>query len=298
MKKLKAAISRSLNLGSMRKHRSRLGWRAAPAYSSYLGRCRSEAPVDHFRPDLGEAVEAFRRDGVTSFETVETSRTACIIFDRLAARERAGEPIWTPLNGSGGQAYTGDLWRDCPELEDLFRGPIGEFLRGYFASPFKLFYGSLYRSEALPDGRLGSQLWHSDGGPGICVNVMYYLHTLEAQHGALEALPWSKSMEIFEREPNPALLGSSKRDVLTKFYEAEIEANYKNALVRPLGGPGLVVPFLNNTIHRGGFPAKGKTRTAIVFHCYPSHQPTNFERYRLNGIKKSAPYPADPAAEF
>jgi hypothetical protein len=88
------------------------------------------------------------------------------------------------------------------------------------------------------------------------------------------------------------------RDIRCRFYGEEIERFYRERVVQPTGDAGLVVPFLNNSIHRGGYPAPGFSRYACVFHCYPSDRPARFERYREQGIPKRAPYPQDPAEDF
>jgi len=61
---------------------------------------------------------------------------------------------------------------------------------------------------------------------------------------------------------------------------------------------GLLVPFRNNILHKGGYPEAGRVRYVCVFHLYPSVTATPFERYRKVGIAKVASYPKDPAADF
>jgi hypothetical protein len=304
MMNLKGVVSNLLEARSIKRHRSRVGWRLAPVYTQYLDRCRREAPRKaQPEPAVGEAVETFRRDGITSFRTDGTASAAAAIGKQLEARESRGEPVWSPVNPEGYENYLGDPWIDLPEFEQLFRGDLGDFLTAYFGSPYKILYGTLYRTRYV-EGPHGSQLWHSDGGPGICVNVMYYLHDMVPAHGALEAIPWGTSERVFTKEKKLAMrgqldkYGSDKRDRICRFYESEIDAQYKDAIQQPVGRAGLVVPFLNNTIHRGGYPHPDHTRTAIVFHCYPSHRPTDLDRYRKLGIKKTMPYPKDPALEF
>jgi hypothetical protein len=289
----------------MRTHRSRIGWRVAPVYTRYLSRCRREAPVavEPVGP-VADAVDVFCRDGAAAFWTPGTGRVAEAVSRRIAAREAAGERLWKRSSEVENTSnYVGDPWSDFPELSDLFSGDLGDFLMAYYGSHFKILYGTLYRS--VNDAtRKASQLWHSDGGPGICINVMYYLHDTTPAHGTLETLPWDASLEIYEREKTAARRGEferfagSRRDRTCAFYEQEIDRHYKQRLSRPSGKAGLVVPFLNNTLHRGGFPDPGFSRTAIVFHCYPSHRPTNLERYRTSGITKTMPYPKDPALDF
>jgi len=299
---LRRTIGNYLNTRSIRTYRSRLGRHAAPRYQAYWDACRADFKGSLPDPgSLAQAIAEFRVDGVTSFVTAETTRVARTVAERLAGIESAGR-AWGPETGYGSQNYIGNMYLDFPEIEDLFRNDVGTFLMHYFGCDFKLFYGSLYRSHAEIGSRRGSQLWHSDGGPGSCVNVMFYLHETDEDSGTLEALPWKEALEIYERE-NAAMQerghgGVKNRDALCQWYGEEINAKYADRVQHATGPAGLVVPFLNNTLHRGGYPTPGRTRTAIVFHCYPSHQPPSFEQYRKSGIRKAAPYPADPAATF
>jgi hypothetical protein len=306
----KAQVSNLLAIRSMQRHRSRLGWRFAPAYSRYWRRCRSKfegAPP--LAGALAETVANFRHDGIAAFSTPETEHVATAMYEKITQREAIGEKMWAvELGDSGNLNYAGEVWRDFPEIEELFRGPLGMFLMHFFESHFKIFHGILYKSIStdLPPG--GSQRWHSDSGPGSCVNVMFYLHPTGAGDGALEALPWDASLTIFERERKALRAerkalppGSTKieiRKLITDFYTRVVAEEYADRARQPVGPAGLVVPFFNNNLHRGGFPDKGRTRYAAIFHCYPSDRPADFARYRREGVPKTASYPKDPAAVF
>jgi hypothetical protein len=300
---LKRYVSVALDRHAIRTHRSRVGWRQAPIYSRYLQRCHREAPA-HIVPSklIADAAETFRAEGITGFRSERTAEIVRKISTRMAAYDREGKIVWTARE-NGYFSYLGDPWLDHPEFEQLFKGELGDFLHSYYRSAFKILYGSLYRTEHYAD-RTGSQLWHSDSGPGTCVNVMFYLSDVTPDHGALEGLPWKYSLEIFEQEKRISargqldLGGRANRDRICEFYDQAIAARYRDKIRQPTGPAGLVVPFLNNLIHRGGYPAAGLQRTAIVFHCYPSHRPTDIEKYRIKGIRKTAPYPKDPAEDF
>lgn len=298
----------ALELRSMRQHRSLVGWRDAPRYTRYFDRCRQAFSDPLPEPGgLAGAIKAFRRDGVTSFLTDETQHIADAIADRIA--RQTSDRLWeTDDAGSGNRNYLGDAWNDFPEMRHLFEGPLNVFLTNYFQSWFKILYGTMYRSRAIGD-RVGSQMWHSDSGPGICVNVMFYLQPCRAEDGALEALPWAQSLRLYvegRRELRRNLLAMGRkatriqtRALFSNYFGRRIAEEFADYVVQPTSDrAGLVVPFLNNALHRGGFPVAGRTRTAIVFHCYPSHQPTNLARYDKSGIKKTMPYPQDPAMEF
>jgi hypothetical protein len=199
-----------------------------------------------------------------------SDRTAAIA-DAISAKLKTAEAtrsIWKG-NGDGYDTYQGDAWRDFPEFEELFTGELGDLLDGYFGSGFKIFRNAIYRTEHTPE-RTGSQLWHSDGGPGTCLNVMFYLHDVTPAHGALETLPWRRSMQVFRKELWQTATGkldvksARKRDNICCLYADEIAKNHLAEIAQPVGKRGLIVPFINNTIHRGGYPAAGLTRTAII----------------------------------
>jgi hypothetical protein len=297
-------ISDALFMRAIRRHRSRLGWRDAPRYSTYWEKCRVSAqlPADP-DPEAVRAAQVFQRDGVTSLWNEETGAIARTITERIKAREAAGETVWNENpNKTGASQYGGNVWLDFPELEDVFRGILGDFLQLYFGSPYKIWFALLYRSEHRNDQRMGSQRWHSDSGPGSCVNVMYYLDETEPCHGPLEVLPWEQCLKLFASEER--VHGGTSADQYDRFgalydhYEREIKRSFKSEVRQPMGPEGLLVPFLNNTIHRGGYPHEGHRRTAMVFHCYPADRPVPFALYREAGVVKRGSYPMDPAEPF
>src|SRR5262249_21310866 len=157
------------------------------------------------------------------FWTERTAAVARAVSERVAQRESAGDKAWKPTQ-NGYYEYLGDPWIDHPEFEQLFRGELGDFLHAYFRSAFKLLYGTLYLTEHNSNPT-GSQLWHSDGGPGICVNVMFYLNDVTPADGALEGLPWDHALAIFEQEKRLSARGQlpsgggSARDDICAFYE-------------------------------------------------------------------------------
>jgi hypothetical protein len=291
----------------MRRYRSRVGWRSAGKYERYLNRCRATfdgaLPTD---PIARAAAEEFQKDGVASLWTPETEALARSIDSKLADRELRGEQVWLKTPTGPGWHYAGDLYRDFPEIEQLFKGALGQMLTLYFRAWFKVFHGVMYKTVNKADGPVGSQNWHSDSGPGTCVNVMYYLHDTDDESGTLEALPWPCSLAIYAEETRTirdrlkAEYGTDKVGKadrikeMVKIYDTQIGARFAEHVKHPVGKAGLLVPFLNNTLHRGGFPAPGRERRAIVFHFYPSAAPTPFDKYRAEGIGKRAPYPKDP----
>ena len=128
----------------------------------------------------------------------------------------------------------------------------------------------MYKTFNDATGPIGSQVWHSDSGPGTCVNVMYYLHDTDSDSGTLEALPWRDALSIYETELRTirrrlvAAYGTEqvskdqRRLVMEKLYDEEIDGRYKKSVRQSWGKAGQHVPFLNNTLHRGGIPGPGR----------------------------------------
>lgn len=304
---LKQAVVDRLEYRAIVTHRSRFGRRAAPQYTAYLRRCRAAyGGAPSVSPEIRGAVEGFERKGFTSFWTPESQKLAQSLLAKIEEEERREAEIW-----DGDPRYRREVYTTFPEIEALFRGSLGSFLAATYRAHFKVFYGVLYKSQRLQDAPTGSQLWHADGGPGTCINVMFYLRNVEKADGAMECLPWDLSLRLYRKEPavirrwleemrrnGQAPARDQVRQVQCEYYRERIAREYASLVEQPTGPAGLLLPFRNIIVHKGGYPEAGRTRYACVFHCYPSHTPTPYERYRRVGIPKTASYPKDPAAEF
>ena len=169
------------------------------------------------------------------------------------------------------------FWKDGSVSMGAFE--LESFLRSAFRCEYAEFYRKTYRVEWSPQ-RLGSQLYHADGGPGTCIIVMRYDSHVSVADGPLEVVDWKRSLEMYAKEPR---IGS--RDALCAWYESQVKPWDRTAYTGP---KGTVIAFMNNTLHRGGYPAPGHTRDATVTHYYPS----------LRGEKtaraKTEAYPRDP----
>ena len=297
------AIADYVWIASVRKHRSRMGWRAG-RYSTYLRQAQRNPKATKADPEIATVAAQFRRDGWAAFCPASSRDLARSVLEKIKTEEAQGLKVWEP----DGRYALGDLYLRFPEIEKLFLSELGDFLRAVYGCNFKIFYGICYKSTYDPAGPVGSQLWHSDGGPGSCINLMWCLSPVNADNGAMECLSWPESLEIFERErakvrTQVLALASDKandarhrqRRVINEYYREEISKHYERRAVQPNGDSGLLFAFSNNVIHKGGYPKPGHERYVCVFHIYPSAHPTQFERYRADGIQKRGPYPVDPA---
>lgn len=208
-------------------------------------------------------------------------------------RELGEETVWS----NGNQFSLGDVYQFHPALDELLKGDLGDALRGCFRTDFKIFYTTCYRSLPKDTPPSASQLWHADGGPGTCINVLIYLTDTSAESGAMECLDWETSYAIFEKERRLRRKTGhpDTRDERAAFYEQEIHTNFADKVMQPIGEAGLILLFRNNCIHRGGYALSGHHRRAIVLHIYPSDVAPQFEHYRDNGTAKVAANPTDPA---
>jgi hypothetical protein len=299
---------------SLRVNRTRGDWRVAAAHNHYLERCRRENPANaQPAAEVALAAERFAHDGFASFWTLRTGAAADAMRNEIDRREACGEEVWLAPTEMGKECgcefrpYAGDPWIDFPQLEQLFREDIGDFLTAHYGTGFKILFGSLYRAQRQGDFRAGPQTWHIDGSPATCVNVIFYLHDTTPEDGPLEVITLDRSLALTERELRltdsgdlDGYDGPTQVERARSWYTERIEAGEGGAVHQPHGRAGLVVPFLSDTLHRGGYPAAGHHRIAIVFNCYPSHQPTDLARYSRTGIRKDpcVPYPRDPAAQF
>lgn len=297
LSKIRNMVADALWLGAARKHRSRMGWRDAPRYTRYLDKARKQYSA---RPDAVAAKrgEHFREHGWSSFTDNQTSELARSILAKIKAEEGNGLAVWS----ADGRYQLGDLYQKFPEVEAFFRGPTGDFLRATYGANFKIFYGVCYRSEHAPSGPSGSQLWHADGGPGTCINLMWCLSPVSKENGAMECLNWQDTIQIFEGERGTTrgmLTGVAdrmdRRSLLTEYYRNAIEQRFQSSINQPTGHEGLIFAFSNNTIHKGGYPQPGHERYVCVFHIYPSVVPTPYEAYGSKGIAKKGSNPQDPA---
>lgn len=283
------------------RYHSRLGWRDAPRYTRYWHHCQDAYRAwrelhEHHSPYTRAQAEEFHRRGVTTIWHPRQHELA------LAVRERVEQDgRWTEAG-----VFTGPLYG--PEIARLFQGVLGDWLRTVYGCHFKIYYGICFRSWHQSPGPTGSQLWHADGGPGTCINVLWYLSEATVQNGALACLPWPHSRRVYGRElAHTASLRrqqaampdrEGKRAIKCEFYRQQIERDFTYQVVQPTGSPGLIVAFSNNLLHKGGYPEPGQTRLACVFHCYPSDRPTAWDRYEREGIQKRGPYPLDPVEVF
>lgn len=298
LKAVREVVASYLRMKSIRRHRTRLGRDLAPKYSKYLDAARRKrTALNSAPPEMTAEAEQLRTKGYAAFNSASSQALAKSMWNKIREQENEGLAVWD----ANGRYALGDIYLNFPEVEQLFRSELGSFLRAAYGADFKIFYGVCYKSKYDPAGASGSQLWHADGGPGTCINLMWCLSPVSRENGAMECLSWTETLQLFKSEQSliqgggKFSSGKSGRDIRCEHYENEIRRHFRDRIVQPNGESGLLFAFSNNLVHKGGYPQPGHERYVCVFHIYPSAVPTPFELYQSAGISKTGSYPEDPA---
>lgn len=285
---------------NLEQYESRMSGDAAAPFTEFQARCRAAYRPRTIDADVQAAAAQFAEDGFASYWSARHQPLAEAILAKVKALEAQPESPW-----DADQVFTRDAWLEFPEVETIFKTGLADFVEAIYGSNLKVFYAKLYKAVRIKDQPEGSQLWHSDGGPGTCINLMLYLSEGSTANGAMEVVSWKDSKKIFadERPAMRKILAAHRgeklsrlksRELLTEWYRDQIAAR-RVRIVQPTGKPGLLLAFRNNTIHKGGFPDRDQERYVIVFHLYPSLTPIDYETYRHKGASKTGSQPASPA---
>ena len=236
----------------------------------------------------------FTKNGFFKYTNKNTINLADKILKKIKKFEKNDTNFWN----NDGRPNLKDLRFVFPEIDQLFLGDQGKIVKSIFKSEFKIYYGVLNKNIGRKSSRTGSQLWHNDGGPGSCINMMLYLKDVNEDNGPLQIIDWVTSKKIFwyERLNLNKLRRSIDKDQFRKLRSNHINniilsENHKNSINTMLGEKGTVIFFLNNTYHRGGYPIDGKDRMVMIFHLYPSIKPLSEIIKNHKSIDKTGAYP-------
>jgi len=292
---IKNYLSNKLWLIGIKRNFSRMGFLQSLKYQRYLYKCQS-ASSKKIRGLTSAVTSKFESDAYCGLNSSRSSFLAKSILKKLRSEESSNKEIWDE-NGR----YINDIYQHFPEIHNYFEDFLSKHIKIIFQSEFKIFYGFMTRSIGKGLKPSGSMLWHSDSGPGTCLNVMFCITPTNQFNGAMEFLDWKSSLEIFKSERNFLKKKekfitnkTEKRELLTSYYKNYINKMFKNRIERITGDSGNTIIFRNNSLHRGGFAEIGHERIVCIFHLYPSKEKIDFEKYKLKGISKGDPYPIDP----
>ena len=194
------------------------------------------------------------------------------------------------------------------EFINIFKNGIDTFLKETLKSDYQIFSHALYRSirKNLTDSPEGSQLWHWDGGPTSCINLMICLTPVNHENGSMRSISWPNSKKIHlyiykkyrKRIKSKAFLKSKKlsrldeRSVKCKLIEDLIISNKIDFFQPMTKRSGLAYFFINNLVHSGGFGEEiNKERIVSVFHIYPAINQTSVSEKFENIPRFNKPYP-------
>ena len=178
------------------------------------------------------------------------------------------------------------------ELINIFKNGVDEFIKQTFQSDYYIFYHILYKSKRLIKEKKeeGSQLWHADGGPGTCMNLMICHSPINKNNGAMKIINWRKSKKLlsklyfeykrlvrnntfkFEDKQEKRLYLRKLKCEIIKGYIEDESVNYFQPNTN---NSGAIFPFSNNCVHAGGYTELGYERIVSVMHIYPSIKKTS-----------------------
>jgi len=301
---LKKFVKKRIHLYNLDNHRTIMSPHLNSVHKNYYKECLKIPYEDQGQNIFLKEIEEFKRDGFTSFFTDKNNQLAISLWNKIEQLGKSNKVSFS----KGEILVDSETYNNLPELEEILKGELGTFLRGVLGTNFKVFYSKILqtKNESAEAEPVGSQLWHMDGGPSTVINTLFYINDVSDENGAMELLPWSLTKKIykslyseFEKFKDSISDGDPQkrikvREFKVKRYNEEI-AKHKEAIRQPVGKAGLIVPFYNNILHKGGFPkVVGRTREVIVFHFYPSSGETPFNEYKAEGLLKKASYPKDP----
>ena len=54
----------------------------------------------------------------------------------------------------------------------------------------------MFKSKHFNNQAVGSALWHTDGAPGTCLNIMFYPNGVTKKQGAMRFINWDDSRKL------------------------------------------------------------------------------------------------------
>ena len=276
-------------------------------FYEYWQTCKRDAPVlNNPTLALDKLIRSFTDHGVTSWSTEKSNNIAETVYRRLLVEEKADPECW-----DNSFRYKEDVLQAFPEIENIFHDSLSDFLCCVYGTHYKIFYGRLYKSVGRDVPAAGSAMWHRDGGPGTCINVMFGISPLSKSNDALTCISQKHTLQLTKEALSN--LGNSKRKkiqaygddtkkesrlAISDYVEKTISLKRKYKVFQPTGDCGLIIPFRNNNFHRGGNPSSGETRYVCIFHVYPAEKAPDWVRYRQIGVRKTGSFPESPSGEI
>tara|TARA_E500000331_G_scaffold306663_1_gene311114 strand:+ start:129 stop:1088 length:960 start_codon:yes stop_codon:yes gene_type:complete len=249
---------------------------------------------------LDNEANQFNKNGFTTFTNINIEKKCTEIFNKL----KKNNNYWGKNKKL--KYPPSDIFRD--ELISIFNSGVDQFIKNSFKSDYYIFYHILYKSNRsskleIPEG---SELWHADGGPGICMNLMICHTPINKSNGAMKIINWHDSKKLLSKLffENKKLLRNKNiifpkdiekrlflRQLKCEILKKQIENNSIKFYQPKSNKPGTIFAFRNNCVHAGGFTELGYERIVSVMHIYPSIRKTSLiEKFNSPHLKFSG-YP-------
>lgn len=297
---LPKSVSRGIDdrrwIASVRETHSRLNPPEARAYAAAHARARAAyAARSGGKTPYPAQSEEYAAKDYTSLRTPASTALLSALGERVKAAHARGDKVFGP---DAAPLLGAECYAAFPEVDALLRGDLGDFLRAIFRSEFKVSHAHFGRKRGGVEMR---KIWHSDSGPGTCLNVFCYMSDATPDYAPTTLLPWAPSAEIFAEEkaymrdlaaraPGRLAEKSARQDALDEFYGRRIRERFPGIVEMPGGGAGTMVAFNNNVLHWAGLPEPGRQRLTLNMRVYPCVEPPDFERYARDGFARKLPY--------
>ena len=144
-------------------------------YETYLLRCKRKflKKIHSLNnPNFRKAAKEFNNIGATFVDAKETQLIGKKVLDRLTKEEKKLK--WEVIKEGNSINLKSDLFKSFPELRELCEKILEPVINEIYKSNYKVFFGVMFKSFPFIKNPTGSQIWHSDGGPGTCINIMFY----------------------------------------------------------------------------------------------------------------------------
>ena len=188
-------IKDRLWLWAVKHYKSRLGFANRPHFKYYEKSKKSFKKEEEYHRTIVEAADHFNEYGWATITTPETKEIAASVLKELKSEEATGESPWS---NEDGRYKNGDFWKKFPQLENLFLNTAGKFFKSVYQCEYKILFGVSYKSVNRNEHPVGSQLWHFDGSPGTCINLMYCLGPVGPENGAMECISWPDFLQYMK----------------------------------------------------------------------------------------------------
>lgn len=242
----------------------------------------------------------FNKDGFSTFTNNNISKECKTILAKINLSNNPWDSE-NRFNKSASKVFK-------KEFINIFNNGVDEFIKLAFNSDYYIFYHTLYRSNRLLKDKIpqGSELWHADGGPGNCMNLMICHSYINESNGAMKIFPWEISKKLlgnlsygYKRLIRSDLSRLKNFDNSRMAYR-ELKCNLLSEYIKKSTykyfqpkskTEGTVFAFRNNCVHAGGFTEFDTERIVSIFHIYPSKKQTSIEDKFESFHLKTKPLP-------